>query len=574
MNSILSRKNLTLVIVVGAIAATTISYGYSLYSSTQIEELAVQEIRSNTDIQAHDLANTLSNKFDDITNTLQIISQSPSVIEGNVESAKSMFNQADNSSPEIIDFYMWLDEAGKLVWLSNINQTAYEQFKNTDLSYRLYFISPKDTHETYYSSVIDSNDRITRLYISYPISDNMDQFKGIIAAGIRSDTIGRFLEDQLSPNLQSEVVLLDNTGIVLYSNDSQFIGKNVFGIRFQSFLTSLDVETQRTMNEGFTEVLAGNSGMKDIILNEEKATFAYKPIVIGGKQFGVLYIVTPHVYASDVAGLIDQQKISSVMLIVITAAGAIGVITIILIWNKRLEKTVNTKTAELRMANEQLKIQDKMQKEFIDIAAHELRTPIQPILGVAEMLENELGSKREDIKMIARNAKRLERLTQDLLDVAKIEGQSLKLNKERFNIGELVTMLIKDFRKQLAGGNHASLVYESKEQDIVVEADKERITQVISNLIDNALKFTNSGRVIITTEKENNGKVSVSVKDTGKGIAPDILPRLFTKFVSRSQKGTGLGLFISKSIVEAHGGKIFGRNNEGENGATFTFTIP
>lgn len=574
MNSILSRKNLTLVIVVGAIAATTISYGYSLYSSTQIEELAVQEIRSNTDIQAHDLANTLSNKLDDITNTLQIISQSPSVIGGNVESAKSMFNQADNSSPEIIDFYMWLDEAGKLVWLSNINQTAYEQFKNTDLSYRLYFISPKDTHETYYSSVIDSNDRITRLYISYPISDNMDQFKGIIAAGIRSDTIGRFLEDQLSPNLQSEVVLLDNTGIVLYSNDSQFIGKNVFGIRFQSFLTSLDVETQRTMNEGFTEVLAGNSGMKDIILNEEKATFAYKPIVIGGKQFGVLYIVTSHAYASDVAGLIDQQKISSVMLIVITAAGAIGVITIILIWNKRLEKTVNTKTAELRMANEQLKIQDKMQKEFIDIAAHELRTPIQPILGVAEMLENELGSKREDIKMIARNAKRLERLTQDLLDVAKIEGQSLKLNRERFNIGELVTMLIKDFRKQLAGGNHASLAYESKEQDIVVEADKERITQVISNLIDNALKFTNSGRVIITTEKENNGMVSVSVKDTGKGISPDILPRLFTKFVSRSQKGTGLGLFISKSIVEAHGGKIFGRNNEGENGATFTFTIP
>ncbi|HLG37713.1 MAG TPA: HAMP domain-containing sensor histidine kinase, partial [Nitrososphaera sp.] len=297
-------------------------------------------------------------------------------------------------------------------------------------------------------------------------------------------------------------------------------------------------------------------------------------IVIGGKQFGVLYIVTPHAYASDVAGLIDQQKIASVMLIVITAAGAIGVISIILIWNKRLEQTVNTKTAELRMANEQLKIQDKMQKEFIDIAAHELRTPIQPILGVAEMLENELGSKREDIKMIARNAKRLERLTQDLLDVAKIEGQSLKLNKERFNIGELVTMLIKDFRKQLAGGNHASLVYESKGQDIVVEADKERITQVISNLIDNALKFTNSGRVIITTEKENNGKVSVSVKDTGKGIAPDILPRLFTKFVSRSQKGTGLGLFISKSIVEAHGGKIFGRNNEGENGATFTFTIP
>jgi signal transduction histidine kinase len=560
--------------VVGVIAISTISYEYSLYTSTKIEKLAVQEIRSNTDIQAHDLANSLSNKLDDITNTLQIISHSPSVLEGNVENAKSMFNQADDSSPEIIDFYMWLDDAGKLVWLSNINQTAYEQFRNTDLSYRLYFISPRDTHQTYYSSVIDSNDRITRLYISYPISESTDQFKGIVAVGIRSNAIGDFLENQLSPNLQSEVVLLDNSGIILYSKDPQYIGKNVFGIKFQSFLTSLDVDTLRTMNEGFTEALAGNSGMKDIVLDSEKATFAYKPIVLEGKQFGVLYIITPHAYASDVSGLIDQQKIFSVMSIVITAAGAIGVILIILIWNKRLERTVNTRTAELRIANEQLKTQDRMQKEFIDIAAHELRTPIQPILGVAEMLENELGSKRDDIKMIARNAKRLERLTQDLLDVAKIEGQSLKIRKERFDIGELISVLIKDHRKQFSGDHKTSLEYESNGQEIFLQADKERMTQVISNLIDNALKFTDNGSVVISTNKTNDGKVSVSVRDTGKGIAPDILPRLFTKFASRSQKGTGLGLFISKSIVEAHGGKIWGENNEGENGATFTFTIP
>ena len=570
-----SRKNLALVSVVVAIAASisTISYEYSLYTSTQIEELAVQEIRSSTDIQAHYLANSLSNKLGDIIDTLQIITQGPSVLEGNVERAKSMFNQADDSSREIIDFYLWLDEAGKLVWLSNINQTAYEQFRNTDLSYRLYFISPRDTHQAYYSSVIDSNDRVTRLYISYPILDNMEQFKGIVAAGIRSDIVGEFLESQLPPNLQSEVVLLDNTGIILYSKDPQYVGKNIFGIRFQTFLTSLDLETQRAMNEGFTKALTGNSGIRDITLDEEKATFAYKPIILEEKQFGVLYIVSPHAYASDVAGLIDQQKNFSVILIVMTAVAAIGVISVILIWNKRLEQTVNTKTAELRTANEQLKNHDKMQKEFINIAAHELRTPIQPILGMAEMLENELGDKREDIKMIVRNAKRLERLTRDLLDVAKIESQSLKLNKERFNISELISILVEDYRKQFADGHDTSLEYESKGQDIVVEADKERITQVISNLLDNALKFTSNGNVIIASKKED-GQVSVSVKDTGAGIAPDILPRLFTKFVSKSQKGTGLGLFISKSIVEAHGGKIWGKNNEREKGATFTFTIP
>lgn len=575
VNGILSRNNLAMIVLVVAIAASisVISYEYSLYTSTQIEELAVQDIRSNTDIQAHDLANSLSNKLGDITNTLQIISQSPSVIGGNLESAKSMFNQAADSSSEITDFYMWLNGAGRLMWLSNINQTTYEQFQNVDLSYRLYFISPRDTHQAYYSSVIDSNDRVARLYISYPVLDGADQFKGLVAAGIRSDVIGGFMEGQLSPNLQSEVVLLDNTGIVLYSKDPQYVGRNVFGIRFQSFLTSLDVETLRTMNEGFTEALAGNSGMNDIVLNDEKATFVYKPIMIEGKQFGVVYIVTPHAYASDVTGLIEQQKNFSVMLVAISAAAAIGVISVILIWNKRLEQTVNTKTAELRAANEQLQTQDKMQREFINIAAHELRTPIQPILGVAEMLENELGDKREDIKMIARNARRLERLTQDLLDVAKIESESLKLNKERFNMGELVSIIVEDYQKRVIDGHNTSFECESK-GEIAVEADKERITQVISNLLDNALKFTRNGRVAVITKKENDGKVSVSIKDTGLGIASDIMPRLFTKFASKSQRGTGLGLFISKSIVQAHGGEIWGANNEGESGATFTFTIP
>ena len=575
LNGILSRKNLVLVILVVSVAASisTISYEYSLYTSQQIEELAVNDIRSNSDIQAHDLANSLSNKLGDVINTLQIISRNRSVMEGDTENAKPMFNQADDSNPEIIDFYMWLDSEGKIVWLSNINQTTYEQYKNTDLSYRLYFITPRDTHQVYYSGVIDSNDGVARLYISYPIlGESSDQFRGIVVAGIRSDAIGGFLESQLSPNLQSEVALLDNTGIILYSKDQQYVGKNVFGIRFQSLLASSNAESLGAMNEGFTEALSGNSGTKDITLNEEKATFVYKPIILEGKQFGVLYIVSPHAYASDVAGLIGQQKNFSLILIVIIAAAAIAAILIILIWNKRLEQTIDARTTELRVANEQLKTKDKMQREFINIAAHELRTPIQPILGAAEMLEDELGDKKEDIRMIARNARRLERLTRDLLDVARIEGQSLKLDKEKFDIGELVSIVVKDYRKRFANSDGVLLEFESK-VNIIVEADKERITQVISNLIDNALKFTKSGRVVISTKKESDGRIAISVRDTGTGIEPSIIPHLFTKFASKSQSGTGLGLFISKSIVEAHGGKIWAQNNEDE-GATFTFTIP
>jgi signal transduction histidine kinase len=576
LNGILSRKSLALVVLVVVVAASisAISYDYSLDTSRQIETLAIQDVRSNSEIQAHDLANSFSNKLGDIVNTLQIISRSRSVVDGNVEAAKPMFNQADDSNPEIIDFYMWLDSQGRIVWISNINQTAYEQYKNTDLSYRLYFIAPNETHQLYYSSVVDSNDHVPRLYVSFPILvEPSGQFNGIIVAGIKSDSIGNFLQSQLSPKLQSNVSLLDNTGIILYSQDSQYIGKNVFGIRFQSFLASSDVETLRDMNEGFKEALSGNSGTKDIAIGDrEQATFVYKPIILEGKQFGVLYIVTPHAYASDVAGLIDQQKNFSLILIMITAAAALGAILIIVTWNKRLEKTVDTKTIELRAANEQLKNHDKMQREFINIAAHELRTPIQPILGVAEMLEDKVGERKEDIKMIVRNAKRLERLTRDLLDVAKIDGQTLKLHKERFDIGELISTLVQDYRKRLLVDNEIVLEYEQKES-IIIEADRARITQVISNLLDNALKFTKSGQVTISTKKENDGKLNVSIDDTGEGLEPDIIPRLFTKFVSSSQSGTGLGLFISKSIVEAHGGRIRGENHEGK-GAKFTFTIP
>jgi signal transduction histidine kinase len=576
LNGILSRKTLILVVLVVSVAASisAISYEYYQYTSREIQGLAVQDIRSNSDIQAHDLANSFSNKLSDIVNTLQIFSRTQSVLEGDVENARSMFNQGDDSSPEIIDFYMWLDSEGRLVWLSNMNQTTYQQYRDIDLSYRLYFITPKDTRQLYYSSVIDSNDRVARLYVSYPIlGESSDQFSGVVAAGLRSDAIGGFLESQLSPEMQSEVVLLDNTGIILYFKDPQYVGKNVFGIRFQSFLASSNMETLRAMNEGFTEALEGNAGMKDIItLNGEKATFVYKPIILEGKQFGVLYTITPHAYASDVAGLIDQQKNFSLMLIGVTSAAAIGAILIILTWNKRLEQTVKTKTAELMVANEQLKAHDKMQREFINIAAHELRTPIQPILGMAEMLEDEIGDKKDEIRVIARNARRLERLTRDLLDVAKIEGQSLKLNKEKFSISELVSILVQDYKKRLVNGHDALVEYEPRE-DIIVEADKERITQVISNLLDNALKFTKKGRVVVIAKKENDGKVSVSVEDNGTGMAPEIIPRLFTKFASTSSSGTGLGLFISKSIIEAHGGKILGKNNE-NNGATFTFTIP
>ena len=254
-----------------------------------------------------------------------------------------------------------------------------------------------------------------------------------------------------------------------------------------------------------------------------------------------------------------------------------------------LYKQLEESNKQLTEANEQLKVHDKVQNEFINIAAHELRTPIQPILGLSELLRSKLrltgrgggvGEGQEILDIIIRNAKRLQRLAEDILDVTRIESQSLKLIKERFDLNEPISNAVQDYRNQIEKDNRGiKLLYSPSKQDIIVEADRSRLTQVISNLLSNAVKFTTAeGTISISTEKKDN-QVIVSVKDTGSGIDPEILPRLFSKFSTKSFEGTGLGLFISKNIVEAHGGKIWAENNDdddayGQNGATFYFMLP
>jgi signal transduction histidine kinase len=214
------------------------------------------------------------------------------------------------------------------------------------------------------------------------------------------------------------------------------------------------------------------------------------------------------------------------------------------------------------------------------VASHELRTPIQPILGLSEVLHDKIKDTKqiELIDAIIRNAKRLQQLTEDILDVTKIESQSLKLNKERFNLSELISTIVEEYKNEIGKDNgNIKLVNSIIKDTVIIEADRHRISQVISNLIDNAIKFTKKGTITISIEKKDDWAI-VSIKDTGTGIEPEIMPKLFSKFASKSYQGTGLGLFICKSIVEAHGGKIWAENNNNaadgkKGGATFSFTL-
>ena len=226
---------------------------------------------------------------------------------------------------------------------------------------------------------------------------------------------------------------------------------------------------------------------------------------------------------------------------------------------------------------EQLKVHDKMQKDFINIAAHELRTPIQPILGLTEVALSQAKdeTQKELLEVVARNAKRLRSLIENILDVTRIENQSLNLQKERFSINRIISHILEEYESRDDKRKDDVKIVFTPKDDFLVVADKGRLMQVISNLMNNAIKFTVKGTITVrTTRKEENNEIIVSIKDTGSGIDPGIMARLFSKFATKSQTGTGLGLFVSQNIVEAHGGKIWAENNSDGRGSTFSFSLP
>jgi signal transduction histidine kinase len=261
---------------------------------------------------------------------------------------------------------------------------------------------------------------------------------------------------------------------------------------------------------------------------------------------------------------------------------------------KDLEKVVEElkeKEIHLIEANKKLQLLDKLKNDFINIAAHELRTPTQAILTFADLLPS-YPDKKEIIETIQRNARRLKRLIRDILDVTKIESQKLVLRKEIFNVTDLVYSIIEEYREQIKKSplckNIKFYFLFPNEKDLFVYADKERITQVISNLLDNSIKFiedegsiyisikkiSRSDRIKYNTDLNKEDQVIISIRDTGTGILEEIYPKLFTKFATKSITGTGLGLYISKSIIEAHGGQIWAENNDKDKGAKFSLRMP
>ena len=596
---------LLIIIIIGIGSLSVISYQSASFTADEIKKIAEEDIKSNARIQAYDLSRILVHSLDSINSNLKVLTSSPFLFESDIDQVQNLLYSAQSSTLHITDAYYWIDVNGRIVTSSKIYQTDKAN-DILDTQNQPFFLNPKKTLTPFYSTSITSKGSPSSfLYISYPLikqqilkyqnnTYNAKQiFNGVLVAAISVKSLGVFLQNEMTSSIIGNVGLMDRDGVIIYARNQSLIGNNYISNEFQSLIPN---DLRESYNKIIKKGLEGRSLAEDLTYNGSAITLSYEPIVINGKYLWTLYVSFPHQLASNVGSLIAQQNNFSTLIVVITGSVTFGIIYLILSWNKRLEGEVNIRTGELKNtnislmksnelleeANEQLKVHDKMQKEFINIAAHELRTPIMPILGEVEIIEEDLDPKtktvkveEEQIQLIIRNAKRLDRLASDILDVTKIESNSLKLEKVYFNLNDVLSNSIRDIQNQVSSGDigtkNIKIFYEPV--DIKVSGDKERINQVVSNLLSNALKFTDEGFIKIKMENTNNS-VMISVEDTGSGIHPEIFPRLFCKFATKSDKGTGLGLYISKNIIDAHGGRIWAQNNRSGIGATFFFSLP
>jgi signal transduction histidine kinase len=435
-----------------------------------------------------------------------------------------------------------------------------------------------------FSNGLKGEDGKYRIAISYPVVNKSSTgYMGMVGALLPA--VDFFQHYGNIYDIKSQyIAVLDSDSVQLVHPLKTLVGTPFFGNYTQEATGHNEV-----LNNVIKTVMAGKPAFAVYdFKNGQRLNTGY-PIFLQGKPTYSIFIITPtsSIY-SQINNVITTEKIEMFSLLAGITVAIVVLMLVIIKWSNILDKEVKRRTKELdksnqllELANQQLKIHDSMQKEFINIASHEMRTPTQAILGYSEMSEMEPERSKEYLQPILRNARRLQKLTNDILDVTRIESQSLNLNKERVNLDDVISSVLVDYRNQIERERNQKdikLVYENnddnKPRDIFVEADRERLTQVISNLISNAIKFTQEGVIKVSVEAKDNRDAVITVKDNGEGIDSEIMPRLFTKFATKSIMGTGLGLFISKSIVDAHGGKIWGENNIDSRGATFSFSLP
>ena len=456
-----------------------------------------------------------------------------------------------------------------------------ETFVNIDISSNEYMKQTKESLQPVYSDGFTGIDGKYRIVITYPITSVDDgHYIGTVVANI--PTIEFFKNYGNVNDINSQfLVAFDTKGNLLAVGASgDLVGKNFFGNETQQF-----INYNKELNNLTQYLLAGNIGHAMYDYGRGERLNTQSPILVETKPVYFLQVVTPtdRIYLK-INSVLFTEGIKMFSLLTGTTAAIIVLVFLLRKWYSILQEEVTKRTRDLNesnyklmKANESLKIKDEAQNQFINVAAHELRTPIQPILNAIYLLQSSnlsIVKKNQYMDIIKRNTEKLGSLAEDILDVTRIESNCLKLMNERLNLYDLILNSIEEYRRDIQLiYKDLTVNYENSNKSIYVRGDKMRLTQVLHNLLDNAGKFTKKGSITVTTVIKSD-KVQVTVKDTGIGIHPEIFPKLFSKFVTKSDRGTGLGLFISKSIIEAHGGNIWAESDSQQKGATFIFTLP
>jgi signal transduction histidine kinase len=590
--------------IIISILIFSLAFGLYFFSrgsaEDSIRELLFEQQKQEQIENTQSLSNRIESDLDRVVMRLELLAREPGLQKGELTSQETstLLKQADthiNSRITPIDTLGLLNSSNILV---NISPDEFRSYIGLDRSQTGYVEEVNKSWQPYISSGFAGALGRYIIAIGVPITNlETGSHVGIIATAPLTTKFFERYGNILNVNAQF-IVALDRDGKYLTAAPPELVGKDFFGEEVQNLMNG-NPDVYRLYENAVRSGEPG-SAVFDAGFGERFAT-AY-PVVYGpqGQIMTVILSTPTAAIYSEIENALFVQKLQTIIILIAATSAISALIFFILRRNVALERKVEERTSELRTANEELRIHDKVQKEFINIAAHELRTPIVPILNLSELLyskvllysnvkgqQQEQGQEeqREMLEVILRNANRLLQLTEDILDVTRIESHTLKLRKERFNLNDAILDVIGDDRKQITNAN-VKVMYEPGNSVTVVEADRRRLTQVISNLLNNAIKFTKEGTVTVTTtvkRKDNGdagGEIVVAVKDTGTGIDHELMPRLFTKFATKSYQGTGLGLYISKSIIEAHGGKMWAENNNyGDHdikhkGATFYFTLP
>lgn len=572
----------------------TVSYSIQIVTEENIKSSLVSEQIDRQRIASKSLSQHIGSDLTLVTAVLDGLADSAYLQDARMDSEKtnSLIIQKYHTIDDIIDRIFILDKNDTVT--TDLSNQGTDQYLGSDFSQKEWVKEAKNELNPVFSKGFERQGTYT-IYIAVPIINKENsEYLGLIGASIPTEKFFSRYGNVHDINSQFLVVYDRNATILAVGADKTLLGKNFFGQTVQNFITQNEI-----LNNLTRTLLSGepNYGVYDYGRTERINTG--QPVLIRNTPTYFLQVVTPtKEIFSKIGETLFTERLKSYSLLAAVFACVVLLIIFLLKWSNTMEKEVIKRTEalnksnvklgiiskelknsnrSLQEANSQLRENDKLQKEFINMAAHELRTPIQPILGLTDVLLDGVSDSHQSklLNVIMRNARRLQRLSGDILDVSKIESSSLKLSRSRIELNEKIQTVVNDIENRSISerNKNVRIIFQPKES-VTVHVDRDRIYQVLSNLLSNALKFTKNGRVTINIDHSNKNEVVVTIRDTGTGIPPKLMPNLFSKFVTTSNYGTGLGLFISKGIIEAHGGRIWAENNPDGIGASFSFSLP